>query len=262
MSLKLGYFPLVARRKKSESAKELAQQIRQWLDSTDNQIDPNLNKLLQDLDNSENLEIWASLDPETYLPAWSGSKSSDQWNRINLLANIRNVMVFSPVALTWASISIATSSLTRYEQENPNKVSNFLQFWQQGYGYLNDFWKLSNVALLDVILVGIIIVLTFTIGTLTRKVTIAESSEEKKLQLARTSLILKIHDFFHDYKFPTASSINQNTYSATKSLVATTKTLSQILKRLEKDLGRLPDNRELIKNVKKLQQTLDKKQIK
>ena len=262
MALKLGYFLLVTRRKKSESAKELAQQIRQWLDSTDNQIDPNLNKLLQDLDNSENLEIWACLDPETYLPTWSSSKSRDQWNRINLLANIRNVMVFSPVALTWASISIATSSLTRYEQENPNKVSNFLQFWQQGYGYLNDFWKLSNVALLDVILVGIIIVLTFTIGTLTRKVTIAESSEEKKLQLARTSLILKIHDFFYNYKFPTASSINQNTYSATKSLVATTKTLSQILKRLEKDLSRLPDNRELIKNVKKLQQTLDKKQIK
>ena len=69
-----------------------------------------------------NFSMWAGMDPVNYLPTPELAISNNAWKRINLLSTFRNVMVFSPVAITWASISIATTALTKYEKEKQKSI--------------------------------------------------------------------------------------------------------------------------------------------
>lgn len=76
------------------------------------------------------------------------------------IAILRNAIIFAPVALTWKAVSEATESFAIYAEENKNIPVNFLAFWQNGYGYLDDFWKIGHVAELDFQLILLVIFLT------------------------------------------------------------------------------------------------------
>ena len=252
----------MARQKKTSSSSNLAEEIKLWAATNGIVLNANLKLLIEDLESSTNLDRWASENIETLLPMPSLIKSARMWKKVNLVSNLRNVFVFSPVALTWASISVATSSLAKFELENPNRVTNFLQFWQNGYGYLNEFWKLSNVALLDFALVTVTILLTLIVGNWTKNANEIELIELEEKQQSRASLLLSINSFFYEFKYPTPNTINRNTFAATKSLAKSIKSLEKIMKKLEKDLNKYPDNRDLIKEIKSLNKELNKKKPK
>ena len=248
----------MARKKKSQNASELVSELNKWVYSNKLTLNPGLRKLTEDLESQANLAMWADIEWENFIPKPMTEKSDQTWRRINLLSTFRNIVVFSPVALTWASISVATSALARYEKENPDSVTNFLQFWQQGFGYLNDFWILSNVAMLDVGLVAIIIFLTSLIGILSKKAIEDEIIEQQKIDINRSSLILSLQQYFYEFKSPTVAQINRNTYMATKSLNSTVKNLSNLVGRLERQIKKYPDNKKLINEVKKVEKAISK----
>ena len=76
------------------------------------------------------------------------------------IAILRNAIIFAPVALTWKAVSEATESFAIYAEQNKNVPVNFLAFWQNGYGYLDNFWKIGHVAELDFQLILLVISLT------------------------------------------------------------------------------------------------------
>ena len=192
------------------------------------------------------------MDPDTYLPDPESKDFQNRLRLINSLTGIRNILVFSPVAITWAAISVVTSSFSKFEQENPKSIVNFLEFWQQGFGYLNDFWRLSNVAIFDAILVSIVIALTFAINLSTKKSLEDELVERERIQASRAELIFTLNEFFYLDKYPTERQINRNFYSASKSLDKTLKSLSKLVGRLEKDLAKYPDTKKVVVELKNL----------
>lgn len=248
----------MASRNKTQKAKDLANEVIKWSESNQATANFALNKLAEDLSAGSNYGFWVDLDPDSYVPNPESDKTREIWRKINLLSTLRNILVFSPIALTWASISVATSALAKYEQDNPESVTNFLQFWQQGFGYLNEFWRLSNVAIFDVALVILIIIMTAVIGILSQRAIQDEAREIKQLELSRSQLIFNIRVFFEEYKKPTVVQINRNTYLSTKSLANTAKNLSKIVSKLDSDLRKLSKTENLSSEIKQLNKNITK----
>lgn len=248
----------MAQNRKNLETKELLSALNSWIYTFDHSGNSMMKKLVDDIENGKDLKIWADLAPETYLPIPQSKKYINGIRRINSITGLRNVLVFSPVALTWAAISVVTTAFSKFEAENSNSVVNFLSFWQQGFGYLNDFWKLSNVAIFDAFLVSIVIGLTFVINYLTRSNLESNEKYELEVQDARIRLIFKLNEFFYQYKYPTPNQLNKNIYSATKSLDKTLKSLMKIVSRLEKDIAKYPSSAKIVAELNNLTKTVKK----
>ena len=124
---------------------EMAQEVSIWAKryNSHNELTKNL---VADLESKSNLHKWAELDPFEFLP-YPGSVGSEKKNRlIDNLTVLRNVLVFAPVALTWAAVGQATTAFEKYTAANDGAVVNFLEFWQNGYGVLDAKWRISEVA--------------------------------------------------------------------------------------------------------------------
>ena len=248
----------MAKRQKNDGAQEVLNALESWMGNQGIMGNKLLEKLIEDIESNRNLKIWADMDPNAYLPTPESSEFLKKLRLINTVTGIRNVLVFSPVAITWAAISVVTSAFSKYEKVNPNSIVNFLEFWQQGFGYLNDFWRLSNVAIFDALLVSVVITLTFVINFLSKQNLELEFSNLTKIQESRSDLIFKLNEYFYQYKYPTAQQINKNVYTSTKSLEKTLKSLTKIVARLEKDISKYPNSTKLVNEVKALNKEVKK----
>jgi hypothetical protein len=143
-------------------------------------------------------------------------------------------LVFAPVALTWAAVSAATTGFSNYTAENPNGVANFLDFWQNGYGYLASHWEIGHVAQLDFILILIVIALTLYVSFGAHQVAATRTLEENKLDQERASLALAITLEIHDKKKITAVTMNQSLAGSISRLVTSTKALETAAKNIAK----------------------------
>lgn len=217
-----------------------------------------LTRLAEDLEAQKNLKIWADMDPNDYLPLPESKGLLKKLQTTNAMTGIRNVLVFSPVALTWAAISVVTSAFSKYESDNPNSIVNFLEFWQQGFGYLDDFWRLSNVAIFDAILVSIVILLTFFINFSTKQNLDYEIKTNAEMQSNRALLVLQLNEYFYEYKYPTTNQINKNLFNSTRSLDRTLKSINKIVMRLEKDIQKYPSSTKIVSELKSLAQEVKK----
>lgn len=77
---------------------------------------------------------------------------------------VRNVMVLLPILLTWAALAEASRAYDRFLAGHPDEVRQpFLLLWQRGFGGEAGFLAptFSTVAILDSMIIGVIIVLTF-----------------------------------------------------------------------------------------------------
>lgn len=253
-----GYFQHMARKSSAKRPDAVLLALDSWSKKygiTNNNL---LEALVEDIKTQNNQKIWADMDPGVYLPQPESKILIKKLQATNAITGIRNVLVFSPVALTWAAISVVTSAFSEYEQDNPNSIVNFLEFWQQGFGYLNEFWKLSNVAIFDAILVSIVILLTFFINYSTKQNLDYEIKVNSEMQSERAQLILKLNEYFYDFKYPTNAQINKNLFSATKSLEKTLKSINKIVARLEKDIQKYPSSVKLVSELKSLTQEVKK----
>ena len=146
--------------RKPQAIDLLGNSINAWISRHNLQSDPYLNGLLAAIESKKNLHIWAELDPLDYLPHPEAVSAAPKARLVRILTVVRNVLVFAPVALTWAAVSAATTGFSKYIDANGADVVNFLDFWQNGYDILAEEWKIGNVARLDFIIVVIVILLT------------------------------------------------------------------------------------------------------
>lgn len=202
--------------------------------------DPYLDGLREAIETKKNLHIWAELDPLDYLPHPEATSHLSRSRLVRIITVIRNVLVFAPVALTWAAVGQATTGFSRYIEENGADVVNFLDFWQNGYGILDDKWKIGEVARLDFLMIMVVIVLTLYVSQTGHSAERLRDTEEAAIDRERLALALEIHSQLHDKRKITNVTMNASIAGSISRLVNATHNLEDASKVLEKASRKIP----------------------
>ncbi len=220
--------------KKVQPTTVLAEKLEEWSRLRGVERDPYLSQLTESLKERKNLHIWAELQPLDFLPYPTSVLKNRQSDLVRILTIIRNVLVFAPVALTWAAVSAATTGFAAYTKENGASVVNFLDFWQNGYGYLADHWKIGHVAELDFILVMIVIVLTLFVSIVGHRAQSLRNQQEELIDKERSEIALEIAQILHDKRKITTVTMNQALAGSISRLVSATQNLESAAKEINK----------------------------
>jgi hypothetical protein len=220
--------------KKVQPTTVLAEKLEDWSRLRGVERDPYLSQLTESLKERKNLHIWAELQPLDFLPYPKSDAQNRKSDLVRILTIIRNVLVFAPVALTWAAVSAATTGFAAYTKENGTSVVNFLDFWQNGYGYLSDKWKIGEVARLDFILVMIVIVLTLFVSIVGHRAQELRNKEEALIDQERSIIAIEIAQVLHDKRKVTTVTMNQALAGSISRLVNATHNLESAAKEINK----------------------------
>ncbi|CAB4885230.1 unannotated protein [freshwater metagenome] len=226
--------------RKPQAVDILATRIYRWVSAYNLQSDPYLSGLAQAIEEKKDLHIFAEMDPMEYLPHPDANVGLASARLVRILTVIRNVLVFAPVALTWAAVSAATTGFSQYIKENGTDVVNFLDFWQNGYDILGEEWKIGNVARLDFVIVLIVIVLTLYVSQAGHKVRTLQRSTENAIDRERTALAIEIRTALDDKKKITNVTMNASLAGSVSRLVAASQKLESASREIDKAARKLP----------------------
>ena len=224
----------MARAKKPELNLILADKLLAWADKYDVANDGYVRGLYEALTSRKNLQIWASLNPIEYLPMpeLKAGISMAKWTRF--ITVLRNVLVFLPVALTWVAVGEATTAFSGYLKDNGSDIVNFLDFWQNGYGVLDDKWRIATIAYLDFLIIMVVIVLTLIASFFSRRVTELQIMAEKETDRERILLSVEIASYLFEKQKVTNVTMNQSLARALDKLLNATESIEATAKALEK----------------------------
>ena len=226
--------------RKPQAMTELIEKLRSFANRYNLTNDPYLSGLLDAAESKKNLHVWAELDPLDYLPHPEARGTFSKERLVRILTVVRNVLVFAPVALTWAAVSAATTGFSLYIKDNGADVVNFLDFWQNGYGILAEEWKIGNVARLDFIIVVIVIALTLYVSQAGHTSDALREKEEAQIDQERLALAIEIQTHLHDKRKITNVTMNASLAGAISRLVSATHSLEGAAKVVEKATRKLP----------------------
>jgi len=225
---------MATKRRVSNSKKhlELADQVDSWAYKYQVRRDPYVSGLSASLREKKNLPIWAAMNPIEYLPQPEITEGIAVARWARLLTLIRNVLVFAPVALTWAAVGQATSAFSRYVDENGADVVNFLDFWENGYGYLGTEWQISNVAFLDFVIIVVVIILTLIASVFGKRASELQAEYDQQIERERIGLAVEINSFLFDKQKATNVTMNASLAGAIAKLLNATDALEDVAKNL------------------------------
>ena len=224
----------MARAKKPELNLILADKLLAWADKYDVTKDGYVRGLYEALTSRKNLQIWASLNPIEYLPMPELKAGLSMANWTRSITVLRNVLVFLPVALTWVAVGEATTAFSTYLKANGSDIVNFLDFWQNGYGVLDDKWRIATIALLDFLIIMVVIVLTLIASFFSRRVTELQIMSEKETDRERILLSVEIASYLFEKQKVTNVTMNQSLARALDKLLNATESIEATAKALEK----------------------------
>jgi hypothetical protein len=181
-----------------ESLQELAEKVR----SSDPNAAGRLMLLSNAVESGANAEAWTYADihaliaPESIVERYrseSRKMSRGLDSLIFWLELTRNTLIFAPIIVTWYGISQATDKynilISAAIQAKKLELYSqpFLYLWQQRFGgLLPEYLTLTNIAIVDVIILLIILVFTFLAYLLS---SMSTSAREKDARLLRSNLI-------------------------------------------------------------------------
>lgn len=221
----------MARVKKLEKNLILAELLEKWARKNNCINDAYVSNLIASLIKNENLAMWATTDPFNLLPYPEIKRGSTLRRVTKTLTLWRNALVFAPVAFTWLAVGQATSAFQIYTDQNINATVNFLQFWQNGYGLLDEKWRIGTVAITDATLVFIVIALTISITYFSAKSRELNFEEEKMVIQDRLHVAIAIKEYLHTKQTISKLSLNQGVATAIENLVEATDRLKRRRKR-------------------------------
>ena len=225
--------------KKTAENLEMAQELEKWARKFDSHNELT-KKLVSDLETKSDLFKWAELDPFEFLPMPVAGKSHKKNRLLENLTILRNVLVFAPVALTWAAVGEATTAFEKYVAANDTSVVNFLEFWQNGYEVLPAFWRIGDVARLDFFIIVVVIGLTLFVSYRGQKLLASEMAESIDIEDSRQLMAAKLALFLVDKKKITNVTFNQSLAGSAQRLVSATTALDKSAKEIAKVSKRLP----------------------
>lgn len=239
-------------RKEDNEAALLADRLEGWARNHRLLEDSYVSGLLTALRERENLPLWAEINPLDYLPRPEVSADRGITALTRRLSILRGVLLFSPVALTWLAVGEASRGFSEYIDENPNAVVNFLEFWQNGYGYISEAATLTRIAFLDFMIIMAVIVLTVVVASTTRRGQKIRAEEIARVEAERFELGLLLSQYLFDKRAITPITMKDSLSKSIQSLANSTKSLNESAKSLQKLTKNLPSNAEILREVKKM----------
>ena len=213
---------MATKRRVSNSKKhiELADRIDIWARRYQVSRDPYVTGLSASLREKKNLQIWASMNPVEYLPQPEiiEGLAIARWAR--LITLIRNVLVFAPVALTWAAVGQATTAFSVYV-------------------VLGEEWRISNVAFLDFLIIMIVIILTLVASVFGKRASEQQAVFDIEIERERIGLAVEINSFLFDKQKATNVTMNASLAGAIAKLLNATDALEDVAKNLAKGVKKV-----------------------
>ena len=206
--------------------KLLISRLESWSSRNGLEQDPYLSSVLQAISNSSAIDFWSSLDPEENLPHARASAGKFQIQTARYLAILRNVSVFLPVGITWKAISEATTGFAEFTSSMTAAPVNFLEFWQNGYGYLDSKWRIGNVAELDFWIIIGIVLLTLLSTSLFNYGKNLQQKEQELLDRERQVIILELKAFFAYPRKVSKKDLDESLSKALRNLTSATEAIS------------------------------------
>lgn len=190
---------------------KVADNLRTWARKYSVADDPYVTALSDAIDQRGNLTAFATSNPLELLPVPNSKRGRALSTISRFMTVVRNVLVFAPVLLTWLAISRATEAFGRYtdelrqlqtqvEEGGAAAQANFLEFWQSGgeglaladFEPLDDFWRLTDVAELDALIIAVVIALTFVAGLFDSFASSRRRVGEAEVEKERTRVAVSI----------------------------------------------------------------------
>lgn len=206
------------RNRKLAKNRILAEKIHTWALEYKLQNDPYIVRLIDGLTRRRNLAMLSEIDALEHFPKNMNNEVPRRNRLIFTLTVIRNVAVFVPVALTWSAVSHSTAAFAKYVKANPDSVANFLEFWQNGYGYLASEWTIGTVANLDFLIILLVIFLTLYISLASNKFQESKKRLYSEFFEKRLELALEVREFLHDKRRVTNVTMNQSLATSIENL--------------------------------------------
>lgn len=206
---------------------EIYSELAEWSSSFAVNEDTMVASLLEDLKNEENLSIWATLDPFEFLPMPTNKAGSEfnKWGKA--AANLRNVSVFLPVALTWKAVSEATAGFGKFVESNQASTVNFLAFWQNGYDILPNFWTIGHIASLDfLIILGVVLLSLISNFLMTRGLKL-RNNNFKFVDQERTRMALNLKIYLYSLREIDKGQIKEGIAASVSTLQSATRALTK-----------------------------------
>jgi len=179
---------------------QLAFLIRQWLTTTkQGNPDGELLNFVNDLENAQNVGVWAGVNYERIIPFKNVISAPVRW-----LLIFRNALIFLPIVVTWLAIERASSTWR-------DQGTNFLQHWQ----YMDGVFSFKYVAWFDSGVIFLLVILTVVTGLL-------EESDKGQIVRERQyqGLMIALERDLSGYRYLSLQDINNaaaDTLTALKS---------------------------------------------
>lgn len=215
---------------------EVADKLEAWARRRKVTEDVYVNKLLTAIDDRHELSYWANINAVEMLPKPTSGHSRKLLSLARKISLFRNVLIFTPVALTWYSIGQATRAFQTYIEMGAKTTANFLEFWQNGYDVLAPEWRIGNVAVLDFFIILTLIFLSLITGSLQIRALRVDYEDSEAFESERLSLGFEIHHALHKYKGIAPADISRVTSEAIRSLSSVSKNLSKANSDLQRSL--------------------------
>ena len=251
----------MAAKKAKNQNQALAHSLANWSEKNLVRDDIYVKSLQAALETGVGLQQLAQYDATQTLPHPENGVGLKESRFSENLISVRNILVFVPVAFTWAGISQATAAYSTYTAANPNTIVNFFDFWENGYGVLSKFWTLSSITRIGFLLLSLIIVASVAIAILQKRSSTQKREAEKLILKDRFSLGFEINQFLFQFKSITPVVLNQNSLAAVRELKATSIAVTKIVKSAEKsasDLSKGSIVRRQLESIKKLIENLER----
>ena len=109
-----------------KSSKELLTKVENWARQNQNDQNPFVAGITEALKTGKDLAFWSNYSAVELLPESQVNLNEKLHSRAQFINQMRNVLVFAPIAFTWASISVATTNYAKFTRSAGNINLNFL----------------------------------------------------------------------------------------------------------------------------------------
>jgi hypothetical protein len=225
--------------------KILLSRLEQWSFKNGIEGDPYVASVTQAINTSSSLDFWSSLNPEEHLPRPQATSGSNQMKLAKYSAILRNVTVFLPVGITWKAISEATTTFAQFTSTNAAAPVNFLEFWQNGYGFLDPKWRIGHVAELDFWIIIAVIALTIVSTTFHNIGRTKAQREQELLDKERKVLSLELQSYFSAPRSVSKKGVDESLAKALRNLTSATEAIALAATNLRSSVRVQPELQEI-----------------
>lgn len=211
-------------------------EMNTWAKQWEVAEDPFVKGLNEAIQQNNDLGMWSSLDPTQLLPDMPDQTTI--FHRIgNVLATLRNVLVFLPVAITWLGISKATEAYSTWVPEaKPDEITsekNFLDFWADGKKVLPNWATLPEIGRLDFVIIIVIILMSVISSALISRGDKTNEDLRQVFESERLTVAIRIRRALHGKREASPESIATSLADALADLNQTTRDMAEVASRLE-----------------------------